>query len=383
MRFLTAGESHGPAEQTIIEGMPAGIPLTSERIDLSLSRRQIGYGRGGRMQIEKDHADILAGVRLGLTTGAPISISIENKDFANWKEAMSPEPFSPERAEAIAQKKITRLRPGHADYPGALKYRLADVRDVLERASARETAARVAAGAVAASLLECFGIEVTSHVLAIGGLEVDGNLPIYQCGMKEIKRAAEKNPLRCADPGATEKMKVLIDEAREKGDSLGGIVEVLSNSLPIGLGSHVHWDRRIDGLLAAALMSIPAVKGVEFGLGFASAALPGSSVHDAFEENFHRSTNRAGGVEGGMTNGQPLVVRLAMKPIPTMTTPISSIDLETGKISSAHVERSDVCAVPACGVVAEAMVAWVLAQALGEKLGGDSLAEMQERYEKK
>ncbi|HBN07265.1 MAG TPA: chorismate synthase, partial [Cyanobacteria bacterium UBA8530] len=222
-----------------------------------------------------------------------------------------------------------------------------------------------------------------SHVLAIGGQKVDKDLPIYRGGMKEIERAAETSALRCADPVATEKMKVLIDQAREKGDSLGGIVEVISNCLPIGLGSHVHWDRRIDGLLAAALLSIPAVKGVEFGLGFASAALPGSAVHDAFEEKFARPTNNAGGVEGGMTNGQPLVVRLAMKPIPTMTTPLSSIDLETGETSFAHVERSDVCAVPACGVVAEAMVAWVLAQALIEKLGGDSLAEMQERYEKK
>lgn len=375
MRFLTAGESHGPAEIAIVEGMPAGVPLLRERIDAFLARRQAGYGRGGRMQIETDRVRILSGVRQGKTTGAPIALMVPNKDWENWRDAMSPEPPSKERLEAIRAKKITRLRPGHADFPGVKKYALEDARDILERASARETVARVLVGAVAQALLDAFSLFVHSHVLAIGGVWADRNLPVYR-NFEQLIEASEASPVRCADKDASERMKARIDRAKEAGDSLGGVIEIVTGPLPVGLGSHVQGDRRLDARLSGALMSIPAVKGVEFGDGFHLAELPGSEAHDPFLPGFARSSNHAGGIEGGMTNGQPLIIRIAMKPIPTMTKPLPSIDL-SGEVSVAHVERSDVCAVPACGVVAEAMVAWELAVALQEKWGGDSLKEMQ------
>ncbi|MNX02532.1 Chorismate synthase [compost metagenome] len=377
MRFLSAGESHGPVQLAIIEGFPAGVPLNVHPIDAQLARRQQGYGRGQRMKIETDRVTFRSGVRNGLTTGAPITLEVPNKDFANWQLAMSPEPLDPEdaaRLEAIAAKRITKVRPGHADYAGARKYRHEDVRDVLERSSARETTARVAVGALAGVLLSEFGIEVFSHVRSIGTVEAE-DLPD---DFTLLREAAEASPVRCADPGASAEMVALIDKTRSAGNTLGGVVEVIATGLPIGLGSYVQWDRRLDGRLAQALMAIPAIKGVEVGLGFEASRRPGSEVHDPFVPGFARPSNHAGGVEGGISNGQPLVLRAAMKPIPTLIHPLPSVHLDTGEAVSAHFERSDVCAVPAAGVVAEAMVRWILAQALIEKVGGDSLSEMRE-----
>lgn len=361
MRFLTAGESHGPAEITIVEGMPAGVPLSADCINAQLKRRQAGYGRGDRMRLETDTVQILSGVLEGHTTGAPIALMVSNRDY---RQQLAP---------------VTSMRPGHADYAGAIKYSLSDARPILERSSARETVARVLAGAVASALLEAFGIRIASHVLAIGGIWADrAKLPE---DFSELYEQVEASPVRCADPQAAACMMKAIDEAKAKGDSLGGVIELVSTRLPVGLGSHVHWDRRLDALLSFSLMSIPAIKGVEIGLGFESANLPGSQVHDAFSEGFVRKTNHAGGIEGGMSNGEPLILRIAMKPIPTMTHPLDGIELTSGEVHQAHVERSDVCAVPACGVVAEAMASWVLASALMEKRGGDSLQEMQSRHE--
>ncbi|MNR86903.1 Chorismate synthase [compost metagenome] len=377
MRFLSAGESHGPVQLAIIEGFPAGVPLNVHPIDAQLARRQQGYGRGQRMKIETDRVTFRSGVRNGLTTGAPITLEVPNKDFANWQLAMSPEPLDPEdaaRLEAIAAKRITKVRPGHADYAGARKYRHEDVRDVLERSSARETTARVAVGALAGVLLSEFGIEVFSHVRSIGTVEAE-DLPD---DFTLLREAAEASPVRCADPGASAEMVALIDKTRSAGNTLGGVVEVIATGLPIGLGSYVQWDRRLDGRLAQALMAIPAIKGVEVGLGFEASRRPGSEVHDPFVPGFARPSNHAGGIEGGISNGQPLVLRAAMKPIPTLIHPLPSVHLDTGEAVSAHFERSDVCAVPAAGVVAEAMVRWILAQALIEKVGGDSLSEMRE-----
>lgn len=377
MRFLSAGESHGPVQLAIVEGFPAGVPLTVEPIDAQLARRQQGYGRGQRMKIETDRVQFRSGVRNGQTTGAPIALEVPNKDFANWQLAMAPEPLDPEdaaRLEAIAAKRITKVRPGHADYAGARKYRHEDVRDVLERSSARETTARVAVGALAGVLLSEFGIEVFSHVRAIGPVTAE-DLPD---DFDALREAAEASPVRCADPRASAEMVALIDKTRSAGNTLGGVVEVIATGLPIGLGSYVQWDRRLDGRLAQALMAIHAIKGVEVGLGFEAARRPGSEVHDPFVPGFGRPSNHAGGIEGGISNGQPLVLRAAMKPIPTLIHPLPSVHLDTGEAVAAHFERSDVCAVPAAGVVAEAMVRWVLAEALIEKIGGDSLSEMRE-----
>ena len=378
MRFLSAGESHGPVQLAIVEGFPAGVPLTAAAIDAQLARRQQGYGRGQRMKIETDRVSFRSGVRNGLTTGAPIALEVQNKDFANWQLAMSPEPLDPEdaaRLEAIEKKRITKVRPGHADYAGARKYRHEDVRDVLERSSARETTARVAVGALAGVLLAEFGIEVFSHVLSIGSVSAG---PSMHEAYRELKEAAEASPVRCADPKASAAMVALIDQTRSAGNTLGGVVEVIATGLPVGLGSYVQWDRRLDGRLAQALMAIPAIKGVEVGLGFEAARRPGSEVHDPFVPGFGRPTNHAGGIEGGISNGQAIVLRAAMKPIPTLIHPLPSVHLDTGEAVAAHFERSDVCAVPAAGVVAEAMVRWVLADALLEKLGGDSLSELRE-----
>ncbi|WP_258359265.1 chorismate synthase [Moorella sulfitireducens (nom. illeg.)] len=371
LRYLTAGESHGRGLSVIIEGLPAGIPLRAEDINTWLARRQGGYGRGGRMAIERDRAEILAGVRGGYTLGSPVAIFIANRDWANWQEIMAPGP------EARPGRIVTRPRPGHADLAGGLKYHQADLRNILERASARETAARVAAGATAAALLKELGIEVAAHVVRVGQVEVKGAVDFIAA------RQAWESPVYCADPEGSRAMVAAIEEARQKGDTLGGVVEVLATGVPAGLGSHVHWDRRLDGRLAQALMSIPAIKGVEIGAGFELATIPGSRAHDAIayreECGFYHPTNRAGGLEGGMTNGETLVLRAAMKPIPTLMRPLPSVDFLTKEPATAAVERSDVCAVPAAAVVAWAAVAWVLAGAVLEKFGGDHLPEIQGR----
>jgi chorismate synthase len=373
LRFLTAGESHGPCLTAIVEGLPAGLALDVEAINRDLARRQGGYGRGGRMKIERDKVEVLGGVLGGKTTGAPVSLRIANRDWANWRDHWA----------AGDLPKLTVPRPGHADYAGMVKYGLDDARPILERASARETAARVAVGALAKLLLAEFDVAVGSVVAEIGGVVAQ----VPDLGWPELWALAESSDVRCPDETAAARMREAIDAAREAGDSLGGVFVVAATGLPVGLGSHVQWDRRLDALLARAVMSIPAIKGVEVGPAFENARLPGTRVHDEFEisncksqiANVTRSSNRAGGIEGGMTNGQPVVVRAAMKPIPTTVTPLRSVDLSTGEEAATQYQRSDVCAVPAASVVGEAMVAWVLADALVEKLGGDSLAEMLER----
>jgi len=378
-RFTTAGESHGPALAALVEGLPAGVPVSAGDIDLELRRRQGGYGRGGRMRIESDRAEILSGVRHGQTLGSPVTLLIRNRDWANWTDAMSPGPVENE-GDDQAMRRVYFPRPGHADLVGALKYDRTDARDILERASARETAARVAAGTLARRLLAEVGITVGSHVVSIGGIvaaRVD-ELP------DDLNAASDPSPVRCLDPGAEGRMIDAIDEAKRAGDTLGGVVEVVARGVPAGLGSHVSWDRKLDGRLAGALMSIQAIKGVEIGLGFEAAMRPGSRVHDAIRLDdavgrgggYGRAGNNAGGLEGGITTGQPLIVRAAMKPISTLMQPLDTVDLRTGERAEAVRERSDVCAVPAAGVVAEAMVAMVLADALLEKAGGDSLAEV-------
>ncbi|MGQ9572330.1 MAG: chorismate synthase [Dehalococcoidia bacterium] len=368
-RFLTAGESHGKALMVIIEGLPAGLHLTEDYIARDLHRRQGGYGRGQRQQIEEDRAEMLSGVRHGLTIGSPISLIIRNRDWPNWQDVMQVEPA------AETPEKLTRLRPGHADLAGAIKYGQDDVRPILERASARETAARVAVGAVARRFLEEFGIAIHSHTLSIGEVIAEGQ-------SEPDWALLEASPVRCADRQASEQMVRAIDIAREAGDSLGGIFEVWAKGVPIGLGSHAHWDRRLDGRLAQAVMSIPAVKGVEIGGGFALAHLPGSQAHDVIlpadqwgDRPWRRATNRAGGLEGGMTNGEPIVLRAALKPISTLARPLPSADLATGESVEAHYERADVCVVPAAGVIGEAMVAIVLTGAMLEKFGSDHIEE--------
>jgi chorismate synthase len=385
LRFLTAGESHGPALAATIEGVPAGLPLTADEIAVDLARRQRGYGRGARStSIEQDRAEILAGVRHGLTLGSPILLLIRNRDWANWTRVMQVEPLSDEQAADLAglaeagdkkARPITHLRAGHADLAGAVKYGFGDVRNVLERASARETAARVAAGAVARALLTKLGIDVWSYTAEVGGVAFD---PRHATRSRE---ETEASPLRCPDPDAEARMIARIDEARAAGDTAGGVAEVIATGLPIGLGSHVHWDRRLDAALAGAVVSIPIVKGVEFGLGFEQTRRLGSAVMDVIEGRnaageWGRTTNNAGGLEGGISNGQPIVIRAAVKPISTLPRPLPSADLVTGRpVEKGHYERSDICVVPATGVVAEAMVCLTLADAVLEKFGGDSLAE--------
>lgn len=372
LRFLTAGESHGPCLITIVEGLPAGLPIDLETVQRDLQRRQAGYGRGGRMQIERDRAEILGGVLQGRTTGAPVALRIANRD---WASGQDPEP-----------PPLTVPRPGHADYAGMVKYRFSDARPILERASARETAARVAAGALARQLLAQFGIRVGSFVSSIG--QVTANIP--DLPPDQLWALAEESDVRCPDPEASARMRAAIDAAREAGDSLGGVFVVMATGVPPGLGSHVHWDRRLDARLAFAVMSIPAVKGVEIGPAFENARLPGTRVHDEILPHpdqplpaVLRPSNRAGGIEGGISNGQPVVIRAAMKPIPTTRTPLRSVDFATGEATTTLYQRSDICAVSAAAVVGEAMVAWVLADALVEKLGGDSLEEMQSRWREK
>ena len=367
LRFLTAGESHGERLTVIVDGVPAGLPLTAADLAPDLARRQGGHGRGGRMKIEKDAARIVSGVRGGKTLGSPITLDIQNKDWENWKAVMSVE------ADGLKRKPITRVRPGHADLAGMLKYGADDARDVLERASARETAARVAAGAVAKQLLGTFGIAVHSFTRAIGAIEAVAPARIEW-------KAVEASPVRCPDPKAGAAMVDAIDAAREAGDTLGGIFTVVAEGVLPGLGSYRQWDTRLDGLLAQAVMSIPACKGVALGAGFESPSLPGSRVHDvpvhAAGRGFGHQTNRAGGLEGGISNGEPIVVHGLMKPISTLLKPMPSVDVESKRAVKAHYERSDICVVPAAGVVGEAMVALVLANALLEKFGGDSLPEL-------
>jgi chorismate synthase len=378
LRFTTAGESHGPALVSILEGAPAGIPILTDDIDKDLARRQQGYGRGRRMQIEKDHAEILSGVRNGETLGSPIALLIRNKDWDNWRDVMNP---APDADDAEPRRRaVTRPRPGHADLSGMLKYDRQDARDILERASARETTARVAAGAICRKLLHELGITIGSHVVELGGIAAAEEIALPD----DINAAADASPLRTLDKGAESRMIELIDAARKDGDTLGGVCEVICRGLPVGMGSHVSWDRKLDGRIGAAMMSIHAVKGVGIGIGFEAARRRGSQVHDEIFASDNRSrsadierrTNRAGGLEGGITNGEPLVVRVAMKPISTLMKPLGTIDIATGETASASVERSDVTAVPAMGVIAEAMLAFVVAQAAIEKFGGDSLREM-------
>jgi chorismate synthase len=375
LRFLTAGESHGELLMGIIEGLPAGLLIRVTDIDRDLSRRQAGYGRGNRMKIEKDSVKIYTGVRWGRTLGSPIGLMIRNKDWENWRDKMSADPMFLNSAPPV-----TRPRPGHADLAGALKYGMTDVRNILERSSARETAMRVAVGSVAKRLLEEFGIEVMSHVLSIDGVFAK----VTKTSPKEIKKRAEASELRCSDPEAEKRMMRRIDAAKVAGDSLGGVFEIIVTGAPAGLGSHTHWDRKLDGKLAAALMSIQAIKGVEVGAGFGTANRPGSLVHDEIywskKDGFYRKTNMAGGIEGGISNGEIITLRAAMKPIPTLMKPLRSADLVSKKPFKASVERSDVCAVPAAGVVAEAAVAYELAAAMIEKFGGDSIDEMKRNY---
>lgn len=383
LRFLTAGESHGKGLTGIIEGVPSGIPVTAADIDKDLKRRQGGHGRGGRMKIESDHAEILSGVRWGKTIGSPISLLIENKDWKNWEEGMSAD-----AAFSGSIKPVTRPRPGHADLAGALKYDHRDMRNILERSSARETAMRVGLGAIAKRVLSGFGIGFGSYVIQIG--TVRSSEFKIQGSEKDLLQAfdkAEKSSVRCPDEDASKRMVRLIDKAIKEGNSLGGVFEVFITGLPPGLGSHVQWDRKLDGRLAQAMMSIQAMKGVEIGGGFEMAGRRGSEVMDEIfyrsqkiKPGFYRKTNNAGGVEGGMTNGMPVIIRVGMKPIPTLRTPLMSVDINTRKPFSAAYERSDVCAVPAAAVVGEAMAALIIADAFLEKFGGDSRDEVARNY---
>ena len=369
IRFLTSGESHGQGLSIIIEGIPAGLSLSEDYIRKDLARRQKGYGRGGRMKIEKDRALIKSGVRHGVTLGSPIGLWIQNRDWENWQEVMAVEAVNGQ------VKKVTRLRPGHADMPGILKYKQDDVRNILERASARETAARVAVGAVCRALLSELSIEIHSNTLSIAGHGVKNPMP-------EDWGVVEESVVRCHELDVEQRMIGAIDDAKESGDTVGGVFQVVASGTPIGLGSHVHWDRKLDANLAQAMMSINAVKGVEIGPGFEQAQMVGSLVHDVIEpfdgsreRKWKRMSNRAGGIEGGMSNGEDIVVRVAIKPISTLAKPLPSVDLATGEKIQAHYERSDVCQAPPGGIVGEAMMAIVLADAVMEKFGGDHVEE--------
>lgn len=379
-RFRTAGESHGRGLVALVEGVPAGLSLVAERdIDPDLRRRQGGYGRGGRMKIEKDAAELMAGVRLGETLGSPIAMLLWNRDWDNWRVPMA---YEPPAADATDRqlRRVHLPRPGHADLVGVLKYDRADARDILERASARETTARVAAGAIAKRLLAELGVTIGSHIVMLGGIEArrTDDLP------EDLNAAADASPLRTLDPEAEARMIEEIDASKRSGDTLGGTFEVVARGLPVGLGSHVSWDRKLDGRIAQAMMSIQAMKGVEIGLGFEAARLRGSAVHDEIERDatllrtggYRRTRNNAGGLEGGITTGAPLVVRVAMKPLSSLMQPLKSVDIRTGDTGDAIRERSDVVALAAAGVVGEAMLAIVLADAMLEKLGGDSMAEL-------
>ncbi|HEU4682669.1 MAG TPA: chorismate synthase [Gemmatimonadales bacterium] len=399
LRFTTAGESHGKALVAIVEGLPAGLPVTAEWVDRELARRMQGYGRGARMKIERDRIEWLSGLRAGETLGSPVAMLIPNRDWANWEDVMAYE--SADGPGELRRRRVTRPRPGHADLAGVLKYDRLDARDILERASARETTARVAAGALAKRLLDEFGIEIGSHVVSLGGVQTEsakgarrGPLPV------PLNEASDRSEVRVLDQAAETEIIRRIDAAKKAGDTLGGEVEVVARGVVVGLGSHVSWDRKLDGRLAGMLMSIPAVKGVEIGMGFEAARRPGSEVHDPIHGGagalwaggqrgsgadprggFQRSSNNAGGLEGGITTGEPVVVKVAMKPIATLMSPLATVDLASGEPAKAVSERSDVTAVPALGVIAEAVVALVLADAMLEKFGGDAVAEMRRNYD--
>ncbi len=394
-RFLTAGESHGPGLTTIVEGIPAGLYLSEEYIARDLARRQVGYGRGGRMQIERDYAVIRSGVRHGLTMGSPISLLIDNRDWPNWTDTMSIEPSD------VPFDKVTKLRPGHADTPGIAKYMQDDARNILERSSARESTARVAAGAVARRFLEEFGVEVHGHVVVLGGVHARTQGPIDWAALEEPPYHAERTEgsrmaaVRSADPEAAVRMIEAIDAARTAGDSVGGVVEVVATGSPIGLGTHTQWDRKITTRMAAAVMSMNAVKGVEFGAGFAQGDLRGSQIHDVvkpieewerlpdgtWKQPWPRRTNNSGGFEGGMTTGEPIVVRAMVKPIATLLNGLPTVELSTGEaVARAHFERSDITFVPTCAVIGEAMVCMVLAEAVLEKFGGDHVEETKRNW---
>lgn len=376
LRWLTAGESHGPALVAVLEGMPAHVAITSKDVSDALARRRLGYGRGARMKFEADELEIIGGIRHGETQGGPVAMRIGNSEWPKWQTVMSADPVdADELAGSARNAPLTRPRPGHADLVGMQKYDFDEARPILERASARETAARVALGAVAASFLEqATGARIVSHVVRIGAAEAPyGSVP----DPDDVERL-DADPVRCLDPGASAAMVAEIDQAHKDGDTLGGVVEVVVHGLPPGLGSHVHWDRRLDARLAGALMGIQAIKGVEVGDGFGLAAVPGSQAHDEIvstEDGLRRTSGRSGGTEGGMSTGEPLRVRAAMKPIATVPRALRTVDVATGEEAVAHHQRSDVCAVPAAGIVAEAMVALVVAEAVLEKFGGDSLQE--------
>lgn len=377
MRYLTAGESHCKGLTTIVEGFPSNVEILPEDINAELKRRQKGYGRGGRMQIESDNADILSGIRHGKTLGSPIALNIYNKDWENWTEIMSITPvekdFSP----------ITSVRPGHADLPGMIKYNQNDLRNILERSSARETAARVAAGSIAKTYLKNFNISIWSHVTTIGSAEIKG-IDSNTIKYNDVKNIIEESELSCIDKNAEKLMIKEINKGKDNGVSLGGIFEVCIDGLPVGLGSHVQWDRKLDANISHAVMSIQAIKGIEFGAGFKAAEQTGEKIHDEIfyddSRGYYRKTNNAGGIEGGMSNGERVVVRAAMKPIPTMKHALKSVDINTHKNIDAHFERADNCAVPAASVVAENAIAFVIAKAINEKLGGDSIEEQIERF---
>lgn len=398
IRYLTGGESHGKGLTAILEGIPSGLLLKTSDIDRELARRQVGYGRGGRMAIERDRVEFTSGVRFGMTIGSPITMMIRNLDWENWKDVMSPSPFpSPLGGEGgvMGEKGVTRPRPGHADLAGALKYAQKDIRNILERSSARETVARVAVGAVCKRFLDEFGIKLMSWVVEIAGVGINAKCEMQDAKFEKLFEIAEKSDVRSPDKKAEELMKERINEARERGDSVGGVFEVVVTGVPPGLGSHVYWDRRLDGRLAMALMSVPAIKGVEIGMGFGVSKRFGSEVHDEIyyrgqgslkpetwplEPRFYRKTNNAGGIEGGISNGEPIVVRAVMKPIPTLLKPLRSVDIRTKRPFKATYERSDVCAVPAASVVGEAVVAFEISRAFMEKFGGDSIEETKRNY---
>lgn len=377
LRYLTAGESHGIGLTAVLEGMPAGVPMTSKDINYDLRRRQGGYGRGGRMKIEKDQIEFRSGVRWGETLGSPITLWVSNDDWANWEKKMSTDPA--DRDPSII---VSRPRPGHADLVGVLKYDREDIRDILERSSARETTVRVAVGAVCRKFLSEFGVDILSHVVRLG--EVTAPTAPPDVDLNELRSRAEESPVRCADPSASEKMVKHIDEVMREKDTLGGVLEIVATGLPTGLGSHVQWDRKLDSRIAAAVLSVQAMKGVEFGIGFEASTRRGSKTHDeiVYEGNsFQRLTNNAGGLEGGMTDGQPLIVRVAKKPISTVKKGLQSVDLKTKEAEKSTYQRSDVTAVPAAGVILEAVVAFVLADAMIEKFGGDSLRETKRNHD--
>jgi len=377
MRYLTAGESHGPQLTAIIEGVPSGFNVSIATINDGLQKRQSGYGRGNRMKIETDKVQALSGVRDGKTTGAPITLVIENADYVNWKEIMNVDEITNH------SKRVSKPRPGHADLNGAIKYNLKDIRDVLERSSARETAIRVAVGELCKQLLSPFNINIFSHVINIGGVQTKSYQQL-KVPITDFIANIEASDVRCFDAKISNIMRQEIDQAKQAGDSLGGVVEVIALGLPIGLGSHVHWDRKLDGKIGQAILSIQGFKGVEIGMGFDVANLPGSKVHDeilwSMEKGFYRSSNNAGGIEGGMTNSEPLIVKGAMKPIPTLYKPLNSVDIDTKEPFKATIERSDTCAVPAASIVAESVVAWEIAEAFFVKFAGDSINEITANY---